>query len=463
MANTEGPTDFSAGGRRLSDRQWRNLLTDIHDGQVVVVVGSELSAAGTEQPSLYQHMARELARRLDLDETRLPQRYNLLDVSNHFLHDSQNEAEDLFRETREVLADVRWPISESLLQLAGIRDLNLFVSTTFDSLLEDALNQVRFDGARRTRVLAYSEKAQLQDIESNFDSEPRPTVFHLFGKLNASGDYVLTEEKLLEFSHRLQSRDLRPPNLFDLLKAKHVWVLGCSLPGWLARFILRTTKGDVLLLQGARGSLVADRQSSRDNELAMFLERRKVWPYAEGDAAHFVGELHRRWMLQYPATAQQSNQPRQPETDTFRPDSVFVSYASEDYEAADRVKQALDNAGVDVWFDKDRLESGDSFRLVIEKNIERCSYFVPLISRNTIQMDKRFFRREWAKAIDEAAAWPVGYPFIQPLLIDDVSLAEPGIPEAFRQSHARRLADLDAFIADAKRRIRERRDPRRSG
>jgi hypothetical protein len=187
-----------------------------------------------------------------------------------------------------------------------------------------------------------------------------------------------------------------------------------------------------------------------------------VWPYAEGDAAHFVGELHRRWTSTDGATVQQKPALK-PEAETFRPDSVFVSYASEDYEAAVRVKQALDTAGVDVWFDKERLESGDSFRLVIEKNIERCSYFVPLISRHTTQMDKRFFRREWAKAIDEAAAWPVGYPFIQPILIDDVSLSEPGIPEAFRQSHARRLADLDAFIADAKKRIRERRDPRRSG
>jgi hypothetical protein len=51
MPNIDAPTDFSAGGRRLSDRQWRNLLTDIHDGQVAVVVGSELSDAGTEQPS----------------------------------------------------------------------------------------------------------------------------------------------------------------------------------------------------------------------------------------------------------------------------------------------------------------------------------------------------------------------------------------------------------------------------
>ena len=76
-------------------------------------------------------------------------------------------------------------------------------------------------------------------------------------------------------------------------------------------------------------------------------------------------------------------------------------------------------------------------------------------------MDKRFFQREWKKAIDEAAAWPEGYPFIQPMLIDDVSMSAPGIPEAFKKCHARRLSELSALIEDARKRIQERRLRRR--
>jgi hypothetical protein len=457
--------DQSRRGKPLPDRQWRNLLTDLHDGRVAVVVGSELSVRGQDASgtTLYQHIAHELARRLGLDESLLPPTYGLLVVSSAYLQDPQNEVEDFFREAKEVFTSVQWPVPEPLLQLAAIRDLNLFVSTTVDSLLETTLNQVRFSGDRGTRVLTYSEKAQLQDLPSDFDTSPETTVFHLFGKLNASGDYVLTEEKLLEYSHRLQSRDLRPPNLFDLLRAKHLLILGCSLPGWLARFILRTSKGDHLLSQGARGSIVADRGTAQDPEFAMFLERRKVWPYAEGDALQFVGELHRRWTEQFGSIAPTEGAAAS-EVEECKPDSVFLSYASEDHAIAVRVRQALDDAGVDVWFDKQRLESGDSFRLVIERNIERCSYFVPLISRNTARLDKRFFQREWKKAIDESAAWPEGYPFIQPLLIDDINLMAPGIPEAFRNCHARRLDDLSAFIEDAKRRIRERRNlARRAG
>jgi len=444
-------------------RQWRNLLTDIHDGQVVAVVGQELSVGrdGLSEVTLYQYLASELVRRFSLDDGVLPKCYGLIDASNLYLQDPQNEAEDLYRELRGIVNTLGWPIPEPLLDLAAIGGLNLFVTTTFDSLLEDALNQVRFAGANRTRVLMYSERAQLQDLPVDFDSAPQPTVFHLFGKFTASGDYVLTEDKLLEYSHRLQSRDLRPPNLFDLLKAKHLLVLGCSLPGWLARFILRASKGDLLLTQGARGSIVADRTSCRDHELAMFLERRKLCPYGEGDAVQFVGELHRRWNTQFGPIPDQA--PSEHPAEAFKPDSVFLSYAREDLAIAEQVSGALDAAGVDVWFDKRRLESGDTFQLVIEKNIESCSYFVPLISHHTAQMDKRFFQREWKKAIEEAAAWPEGYPFIQPLLIDDVELTAPGIPFAFQKYHARRLEDLPAFIDDAKRRVRERRLTRRAG
>ena len=361
----------------FTERQWRNLLTDIHDGQVGVIVGQEL-AVGPEAAggaTLYEYLARELTRRLGVDADRPGTAGRLVDVCNIYLQQSESDADDLHREVREALRNLQWPVPPPLLDLAAVAGLNLFVTTTVDSLLESALNQVRFDGQRQTRVLAYSEKSQIQDITGDFESRPETTIFHLFGRMNASGDYALTEEKILEYGHRLQSRDLRPPNLFDLLKSRHLLILGCSLPGWLARFTLRASKGDPLLTQGARGSIVADRASRADRDFAMFLERRKVWVYEEGDAVQFAGELRQRWEAQYggpraPATEDNSGDESPAE---FKTDSVFLSYASEDHDIAVEVASALDAAGVDVWFDKQRLEAGDNFRLVIEKNIEHCS------------------------------------------------------------------------------------------
>jgi hypothetical protein len=56
----------------FTERRWRNLLTDIHDGQVGVIAGPEL-AVGSEAAvgaTLYGYLARELTRRLGVDADR---------------------------------------------------------------------------------------------------------------------------------------------------------------------------------------------------------------------------------------------------------------------------------------------------------------------------------------------------------------------------------------------------------
>jgi len=86
-----------------------------------------------------------------------------------------------------------------------------------------------------------------------------------------------------------------------------------------------------------------------------------------------------------------------------------------------------------------------------------------LTSRYATTLEKRFFQREWNKAIDEAAAYPREYPFIQPILVDDTPLDSAGIPRQFRDRHIRKMDALPQLIEDAKKRIRERRLQRRPG
>lgn len=435
---------------------------DIEARQVIPIIGPELLVLGQEsgEPTLYQYLAKELVARLSLDEERLAPGYGLLEVTSLFLQDPRNRADDLHYDTREILTGRSWPTPEPLRQLAAISHFDLFVSTTFDSLLEQALNEGRQPGAPSISTLAYSEKRQLEDLPADSGSAPRRTVYQLFGKLDGTGDYGITEEKILELTHRLQSRDQRPQNLFDALRAKSLLIIGCSLPGWLVRFLLRATKGDQLFTQGSHG-VIADRASRGDQPFVMFLERRQTAIYTDGDAVQFVDELHRHWMERFgqraSPEARAQSVPTLPQIPDFKLDSVFLSYASEDREDALRVKQAFDEAGVDVWFDQIALESGDDYRRKVETNIENCSCFVPLISRHTATLEKRFFRREWSKAIHEAEEYPPGYPFIQPILLDDTPLDSPGIPREFRDRHARKLEALPQLIEDAKKLIRERR------
>ena len=60
--------------------------------------------------------------------------------------------------------------------------------------------------------------------------------------------------------------------------------------------------------------------------------------------------------------------------------AVFLSYASEDADAAARICEALRAAGVEVWFDRSELRGGDAWDLQIKKQARtrhRAAAFPP--------------------------------------------------------------------------------------
>jgi TIR domain len=58
--------------------------------------------------------------------------------------------------------------------------------------------------------------------------------------------------------------------------------------------------------------------------------------------------------------------------------AVFLSYASEDAEAAQRICDALRAAGIEVWFDQSELRGGDAWDRQIRKQIHDCALFIPI-------------------------------------------------------------------------------------
>lgn len=55
--------------------------------------------------------------------------------------------------------------------------------------------------------------------------------------------------------------------------------------------------------------------------------------------------------------------------------AVFLSYASQDADAAQRVCDSLRAAGIEVWFDQSDLRGGDAWDSAIRKQVKvvRCS------------------------------------------------------------------------------------------
>ena len=80
--------------------------------------------------------------------------------------------------------------------------------------------------------------------------------------------------------------------------------------------------------------------------------------------------------------------------------AIFLSYASQDADAARRICDALRTAGLEVWFDQSELRGGDAWDASIRKQIKDCALFVPMISANTNARNEGYFRLEWKLAVD---------------------------------------------------------------
>ena len=119
--------------------------------------------------------------------------------------------------------------------------------------------------------------------------------------------------------------------------------------------------------------------------------------------------------------------------------AVFVSYASQDAEAARRICEALRAAGVEVWFDQNELVGGDAWDAKIRGQIAACALFVPLISANTQARREGYFRLEWKLAAQRTHMMSERNAFVLPVVIDDTRDADGDVPGEFKAVQWTRL------------------------
>ena len=215
----------------LDEDAWDDLLNFIEERRVIPIVGPELLKVETETGPrlLYDWMADRLAAKLGVDTSRLPQPYTLNDVVCWFLA-QRGRREDTFARLRGILREATFAPPKALRQLAQITDFDLFVSTTFDSLLEEAINQERFAGAQSTEVIGYTPN-RVVDLPGEREQLQRPVIYHLLGRCSASPTYVISDEDMLEFICALQSEHLTPEKLFHELEHSHLLIIGSNFGG----------------------------------------------------------------------------------------------------------------------------------------------------------------------------------------------------------------------------------------
>lgn len=119
--------------------------------------------------------------------------------------------------------------------------------------------------------------------------------------------------------------------------------------------------------------------------------------------------------------------------------AVFLSYASQDAAAAQRICEALRAAGIEVWFDQSELRGGDAWDRSIRRQIKSCALFIPLISRNTHDRDEGYFRLEWKLAVDRRQLMAADRTFLLPVVVDATRDDDERVPDPFREVQWTRL------------------------
>ncbi len=119
--------------------------------------------------------------------------------------------------------------------------------------------------------------------------------------------------------------------------------------------------------------------------------------------------------------------------------AVFLSYASQDAEAAKRICETLRAVGIEVWLDQSELRGGDAWDQRIRQQIRDCALFIPIISKITAARSEGYFRLEWDLADQRSHKIARNRPFIVPVCLDSAQEAGADVPESFQRVQWTRL------------------------
>ncbi len=432
---------------------WEDLFSHIRQRELVPVVGPDLSVVNVDgaDQTFSSLISQRLVQRYDLNVSPEPTTIGKA-VAECLRQRGQDEVDRLYRVINNIIAELDPAPGDALRNLAAVDDLRLFVSTTPDRLLAKAVNEVRFEGRPTTRELTFSPSQST--IEQSRNARPAKTsdtvVLNLFGQATPTPQYAIHDEDTLEWLHALLSEWTSLPEwLVNPLKHHPMLFVGCDIPDWLGRFLLRMSSTSRLSMERDQQFFIVGNPISRDPALSTFFTtycRKTLVQQLDMEPAAFAAELRARW------EQQTADRPRAPiglagasagvgvgnPSDADAP-TIFISYMREDADAARRLCDAIASKGGDVWFDERRILPGDEWEPEVLSCIRQTvRLFVPVISASTEAEDEGYVFREWRAAVERSKSI-MGRRFIVPVVIDSDYTGDARryqqIPDEFRPLH----------------------------
>lgn len=415
----------------MNDAFWNRLLHDISAGNVIPVIGWQfVTASGrafnrTVADRLLQTYGVERTDRQACAGREINEAVCLIKASPSAPASDSDLRADVAAIISTTSKEFAGDLPPALCKLAAISDFQLFVYLCADNLLAQALKkQVAVQEIEHAPDLPPGDKSDLAPDWKTRSGEA--SLLYLFGKAR-SDFFAIHDEDLLEFAHNLISGGQGVPSRFlDEMRSRKLLLIGCSFPDWLSRFFLRVLNRDRLIAKKKHEWYVEETEAG--SEFTVFIHNfsRDTEVIRDLSPGAFVDELHRRWLEQRTPEAAQ-------ESETEAPDSrvgkiFFISYSRKtDAPAANALYTKLLELGVErseVWFDRETLEPADTFQTKILSGIDRCRYFLPVISHAADNRSEAFFRREWRRAAYRQEGMAASTDFVLPLVVDESYLPE---------------------------------------
>ncbi len=395
----------------FSDTNWYTLENAIKDGNVIPVIGPDalmvvLKDQGeTQQPqAFYRLVAADLLKtfQVEANPELLEDTWALHKaVSVILASKSGSGIEQKIRREISRLVSYYLNLCEpatSLKALANLSTFSLFVSLTPDNLLEQAMSNG--ENTNNVRVCTFSPRDASETLDKlDYLRQGERGIFQLLGScINIGAGFAMHEEDTLEYLYKLQSDSARRfGNILSELRRRDKLLIGCNFPDWLGRAMLRLLNDNRFYAKETQEFLCP---VSKDLGLNTFLTQYSPNTLGfDGQPDVFIGKLAESFGTFSPA---QKTPSVQKSTSGTGP-TVFVSYASENGNAAKNIANTLLNLGFsDVWFDKKKLKGGDDWSDRIVEAIEKCDFFIPILSKEADNRREGVFWDEWQSAIERS-------------------------------------------------------------
>ena len=457
--------------KEFTEPEWNLLLSYISSRRnVIPIIGEKLIKVNDPDTGEEMTLNKWLALKVFEDFLGVPADENADGLPGLTLNDAYCVAKEkgmedvIYSKVKSLVEQAVFPPNESLRQLAEITDFRLFVTTTFDDQLSKALgekrgqqvdvrryepNQQQISGSGASSVDGSFVSNGELDLTSDLQRIETPTVFHLLGKpvSHAPGEFVLSEYDMLRWISGLQDEHERPRHLCEELKSNHLLLLGCGYSDWLLRFFLRTLKKSNLETKDNTEYLVDD-EIVRDPGLINFVRKicaKTIICNPDQSTEEFIADLSIRWHSQN-SKVSEINRAIEETDSAFPPgytwplNSIFVSYFRGNRDLADSICGQLRDAGVPVWYDE-AIGAGGRFNEEIEHRIEKCRFFIPIISGEMLKRSEGYFWREWNAACERSKGMSKNRTFIIPILVGDVMENHTEIPAKFQKANMIRAVE----------------------